>query len=92
MGVGGDAGSVWVGALIGSFIIALALIAGVVVFYRRRFTTKRQIYLEKTAVSNTGTYRFICCNVFFLSGVFCNFLTGMVLSHKMLFLFCFPRC
>ena len=66
MGVGGDAGSVWVGALIGSFIIALALIAGVVVFYRRRFTTKRQIYLEKTAVSNTGIYRFIWFELFII--------------------------
>ena len=45
-------GSVWVGALVGSLIIALVLISGVIVFYRRRFS-KHQVYLEKATPTQT---------------------------------------
>ena len=46
--IGADGGSMWIGALVGSFLIALALIAGAIYFYRRKFS-KQQIFQEKTS-------------------------------------------
>ena len=46
--IGADGGQMWVGALIGSFIIALAITAGAVIFYRRKFS-KEQIFQEKNS-------------------------------------------
>lgn len=42
----GDSGSVLMGALLGSLAITLAIIVGVVIFFRQRFS-KHQIYMEK---------------------------------------------